>query len=181
MNSPQERTTGYGATQAQSGAAGGPAAGGVPAAESAGADSGYPQQASARGYRDTGRHSAAAMTGIVLAGVLMVLDGLLEFFTGLAAVVKSSYYSALPNYAYRINVHSWGWIHLIVGLVVLAVGACLLMGMTWARFAGVAIVLISAVTSFLYLPYYPVWAIIVIAIDVFVLWALLRGPGRQRA
>ena len=180
MNSPQERSTGYGTTQGESSAASGvPTAASAPGPAAGTMGSGRSQQASTAAYAGPGRHSAAAATGIYLAGILMILGGLLDFFAGLAAIVRSGFYHAQPHYAFQYSIHGWGWITLIVGVVVLAVGACLLLGQTWARVVGDALVLISAVANFVYLPYYPVWAIVVIGVDVFVLWALTAGWRRS--
>ena len=65
-----------------------------------------------------------------------------------------------------------GWIHLIVGLIMLAVAFGLLSGSGWAAAGGIAIAGVSAIVSFFTIPYYPVWSIIVIALDVWVIWAL---------
>ena len=96
-----------------------------------------------------------------------------SFLEGLAAVIKQQYFIVLPNYAFNISVTGWGWIHLTLGLVVAAAGLCLFMDMTWARVTGVVLASFSAIANFLYIPYYPVWSVIVIALDVFVIWALL--------
>jgi len=70
-------------------------------------------------------------------------------------------------------VTSPGWIHLILGVVVFAAGVGLPAGQTWARVVGVVLAVISAVENFLFLPYYPFWAIFVIAVDLMIIWALL--------
>jgi hypothetical protein len=82
--------------------------------------------------------------------------------------------------AFNVSVSGWGWTHLILGAVVAVAGLCLLLDMTWARVAGVALASLSAIANFLYIPYFPVWSIIVIALDVFVIWALLM-PRRHPA
>ena len=75
-------------------------------------------------------------------------------------------------YTFEIDVSSWGWIHLILGILggVIAIG--ILMNQTWGRLAGIAIASLSAINGFLFMPYYPVWALVIIAFDVFVIWAL---------
>ena len=59
-----------------------------------------------------------------------------------------------------------------------AAGVCLLLGMTWARVVGIVLAVISGIANFLFLPYYPLWAIVVIALDVFIIWALASGARR---
>jgi hypothetical protein len=103
-----------------------------------------------------------------------------NFLEGLAALIRGSFFIVLPHYAYNISVTGWGWFHLILGLVVLAAGVGLFLNKAWARYTGVGIAAISAVINFLYIPYQPVWSIVVIAIDVAIIWALLT-PRRGYA
>jgi len=127
------------------------------------------------------RDSATAAGFTIVAATLMVISGLWSVTMGLAAIIKDEFFVALPNYAFRVDITSWGWIHLGVGAVVFAAGVCLILGQLWARALGVVLALISAVENFLFIPYYPVWSLIVIAVDVFIIWALVTGDRRQFA
>jgi len=122
--------------------------------------------------------SGAAIGFTIVAAVLMMLSGIWNFFEGLGAIIRGSYYIVLPNYAYNLSVHGWGWFHLILGAVVFVAGACLFMDQMWARVVGVAMASISAIVNFLYIPYMPVWSIALIALDVAVIWALLTPRNR---
>jgi hypothetical protein len=124
--------------------------------------------------------SGAALGFTALAAVLMIMSGILNFMEGLAALIRGSFFVVLPNYAYNISVTGWGWFHLILGLVVLAAGVGLFLDRAWARYVGVGIAAISAVINFLYIPYQPVWSIVVLAVDVAIIWALLT-PRRRYA
>jgi hypothetical protein len=135
-------------------------------------------QSGATGYYDDGG-SVGAVAGTVLAATLMILSGLWSIFVGLTAIIKHSFFVTVPNYTFQLSVHNWGWVHLAIGAVVFATGVCLLLGMTWARIVGIALVVISGLANFLYLPYYPLWSIIVIAVDVFIIWALMTAPARR--
>lgn len=106
------------------------------------------------------------------AGVVLVTVGLFQFLEGLSAVLKDDVYVATHDYLYSINLTGWGWIHLIIGAVAVVVGVCVLYGQTWARGTGVLIAVLSAVSNFAFLPHYPFWSMLVIAIDVLVIWAL---------
>jgi hypothetical protein len=130
------------------------------------------------GYRTGGAAgtSTAGMTG----GVLAVLTGALTFLAGLAAVVRRSFYPNLGNYAYHLDVRSWGWIMLVIGAVLFAVGACALLGMAWARFAAVGLAVITAIAGFLFLAYTPVWGTILVLLSVVTIWGLLRGSSADR-
>jgi hypothetical protein len=124
------------------------------------------------GYADT-RPSGAVAGLTILASVLLMLAGIWGFLEGLAAIIKGSFFVVLPNYAYSTSAVGWGWIHLILGVLVFAAGAALLMDRLWARVVAIVLVSCSTIANFLFIPYYPVWSIVVIAIDLFILWALL--------
>ena len=108
-----------------------------------------------------------------IAGFLLILNGLYGFFVGLAAVIKGGFFAFHSGYAYHWNIHAWGWLQLALGIVVFAAGVCILLGMLWARVIGAVLAGFSALASFLFIPYYPIWSIVVIAFDVFIIWALL--------
>jgi hypothetical protein len=120
-------------------------------------------------YQDSG--AAKGLT--ILAAVLMMVSGAWMFLEGLAAVIRGSFFVVLPHYIYSISVTGWGWFHLILGVIVAAVGAAVLTGRLWARVIAVAIVAASAVINFLYIPYQPWWSIALIAVDGLIIWALL--------
>ena len=118
----------------------------------------------------------------VFAGVIMIVGGAFQAFEGLAAVVHDQYLVVLPNYIYAFDLTVWGWIHLLVGLALLAIGIFLLRGATWARVAGMVVAAISAILNFVWLPYSPWWSLTVIVIDILVIWALasyVRQPESQ--
>jgi hypothetical protein len=138
------------------------------------------------GHREPAGYPAAsgptAAAGlIVLAAVFMIMSGLWDFFVGLTAVLKGHFFVVVSNYTFHMNIHSWGWTHVIIGGLVFAAGVCVLLGRTWARVVGVVLAAISGIENFVFLPYYPTWSIIVIAIDVLVIWALTTGYRRPVA
>ena len=128
---------------------------------------------------DTQPVSPVAHGTAVFAGVLMIIGGAFQALEALAAIVNDKYLVVLPQYIYAFDLTLWGWIHLLVGLGLLAIGIALLQGQTWARMAGIVIAVISAIINFTWLPYSPWWALMVIGIDVLIIWALasyLRQP-----
>lgn len=134
------------------------------------------------GYDDrtpTARRGVA-MGLTALAGVMLMLSGLWTFFAGLAAIIRGAFFVVIPNYAFNMSVSGWGWSHLILGIVVFAAGLGLFTDQMWARIAAVVLACFSAVWNFIYLPFTPVWSIVVIALDVFVIWAIM-SPRHQRA
>ncbi|MFJ3973312.1 hypothetical protein ACIPYR_34880 [Streptomyces parvus] len=113
-----------------------------------------------------------AAGGTVFAGVLLFVDGVLGVLKGIAGIASNDVYTRINDYVFKFSVTSWGWIHLILGVVLILVGWGILKGAAWARGAGVALASLNLIANFMWLPYTPVWAIVTIAIDVFVIWAL---------
>jgi hypothetical protein len=127
----------------------------------------------------TAEPHGAVLGFTVFAAVMLMISGILDFFAGLAAVIRGSFFVVLPHYVFEMSTTAWGWFHLILGAVVFVAGVALLADRFWARMVGVAFAAISAIVNFLYIPYQPVWSIVVIALDAAVIWALLT-PRRTR-
>lgn len=129
-------------------------------------------------YEESGRPGVGFGRG--LAGFLLILNGIFGFLVGLAAVIKGGFFVYHGGYVYHWSTTSWGWLQLALGVVIFAAGVGILMGMLWARIIGAILAGFSAIANFLFIPYYPIWSIIVIAVDVFIIWALLT-PRREPA
>jgi hypothetical protein len=106
------------------------------------------------------------------AGVIMAISGSFQFFEGLAAILNPNYFVVGHNYAYYVNATTWGWINLIVGAIVALAGFYVFTGSLWARIVGITLAVLSAIANFFYIPYYPVWSLLIIALDISVIWAL---------
>jgi hypothetical protein len=110
---------------------------------------------------------------LVFAGVLMILLGAFHAIQGLIALFNSEYYLVGPNgLSVHLDYTTWGWVHLIAGLVVIVAGIGVLVGQTWARVIGVLVALVSALASFTFIAAYPAWSCILIALDVLIIYAL---------
>jgi hypothetical protein len=107
-------------------------------------------------------------------GIILATVGLFQFFEGLSAVLNDKVYASTPSYVYEFDLTLWGWYHLILGAVAVAVGIAIVASQSWAFFAGIFLATLSALTQFIFLPYYPLWALTIIAVDVVVIWALCR-------
>jgi hypothetical protein len=116
---------------------------------------------------------------VVFAGVMLMLIGTFHALTGLAAILENEFFVVGPNYAYELDVTAWGWLHLIFGVVVAAAGWQIFSGATWARLVGITFAAISAVGNFFFIPYQPVWAILMIALAVLVIAALSAYSPRD--
>jgi len=117
-----------------------------------------------------------ATGGLVFAGVIMIMAGLYQVFVGIAAIAKDEFFVVAPNYAYNVDTTTWGWIHLILGVIVAIAGFFVFRGAYWARGVGIFLAVLSAIANFFFMPYYPLWAIVIIAFDVFIIWALATAP-----
>ena len=118
----------------------------------------------------------------VFAGVIMIVAGAFQAVEGLAGIVNDEYLVVLPNYFLTFDLTLWGWLHLLVGLALVAIGIFLIRGQTWARVAGMILAGISALLNFVWLPHSPWWSLLVIAIDILIIWALAtyhREPAPQ--
>ncbi|MFE0803341.1 hypothetical protein [Streptomyces sp. NPDC058812] len=126
-------------------------------------------------------NSAWVTGGIALAGILMLVNGVLYVFQGISAIAEDDVYARLDSYIYRISLTGWGWILLVLGLIAVAIGCGILGGRTWARVTGIALAALGLVAQFLFLPYAPVWSFVLMALHVFVIWALAAyRPDRAR-
>lgn len=124
------------------------------------------------GYQPEPGEGGGVVLGSLLAGVLMIMSGLFSFLSGLAMVVRRSFFTNAANYPYHWATTSWGWLELALGVVVFSAGVCVLLGMTWARIVGVVLATFVAVSGFLTIPLFPLWGIILVAVNVFIIWAL---------
>ncbi|MCZ4099713.1 hypothetical protein C8250_002590 [Streptomyces sp. So13.3] len=135
-------------------------------------------QAQAAGTR-TGGSSFASQSGwIVFAAIMMIFSGAMAILEGISAIAKDDLFVRTTNYTFQFNLTSWGWIHLILGIIVLLAGCALFSGALWARAVGVILVGLSLIANFMWVPYNPFWAIVLIAIDIFVIYALCT-PARS--
>ncbi|MFE2124485.1 hypothetical protein ACFW9U_28015 [Rhodococcus aetherivorans] len=106
------------------------------------------------------------------AAVIMATIGILQFFQGIAAVAEDEVFVQGQEYTFKFDLTTWGWIHIVFGVVMVVVGIALISGATWARVAAIVIAALSILANFLWLPYYPWWSILIIALDVVVIWAI---------
>lgn len=107
--------------------------------------------------------------GVFHGGVLMLIGGVMAGLTGLAAVLKTTFYVVPANYWITLSVSAWGWTLLAVGAVLLLTGLTVLFGAGWARWLGIGVVSVAAVVSFLFVAIAPYVAVVLVALD---LWAL---------
>ncbi|MFC8386951.1 hypothetical protein [Nocardia sp. NPDC056952] len=117
------------------------------------------------------RNGIAAGTSIG-AGILLAVVGVLQIFQGISAVANDDLIVVGPEYTYQFDLTSWGWWHIVLGAIAVIVAIGLLAGQTWGRVSAMVIAALSIIANFLWLPYYPWWSILIIAVDIVVIWAV---------
>jgi hypothetical protein len=123
-----------------------------------------------------GPESGWAAGGITFAAVMLIVIGTFQLIAGLVAIFDDNFYVVTQNYTFDLDTSAWGWIHLLIGLLMLGIGFGLFRGALWAVIGGLAIAMLSALSNFFFIPYYPIWALLLIALDVWIIWSLTR-PG----
>ena len=132
-------------------------------------------------YSRGGRQTSGWAVGLILfAAILMIMTGVFQALEGLIAIFQNEFYVATRNYLFQFDATTWGWIHLIIGVIVALAGWGLLSGRTWARAAAIALAVLSAIANFLFIPYYPFWSLLIITLNVFVIWAVAAHGGDLR-
>jgi hypothetical protein len=125
-----------------------------------------------------------AFAGTIFAATMMVVTGIFQAINGIEAIVRGRFYIISSNYLYDLSTTAWGWVHLILGALLVLCGLMLYGGFAWAAVTGIALAVLTAVDNFFFLPYYPIWSLVTIAASVFVIWslatALSAGPGAGR-
>jgi hypothetical protein len=122
--------------------------------------------------------SGAAVGWIAFAGFMMIMLGSWWIIAGLVALVNDNFFVPTRNYIFKFDTTTWGWILLIIGVLVLLAGFGVFGGAIWARTVGVIMALLATLVGFAWLPWYPFWAILFIVAAIFVIWAL-TAHGRD--
>ena len=120
----------------------------------------------------SGQVSERGTGGAVFAAVILVIGGAIWAVQGLAGIITGTSYNELVDHVITTDVSTWGWIHLIGGVIGMLAGLGIMSGAAWARALGITIAGISIVVNFAFIPFAPFWALTVILIDVWVIHSL---------
>lgn len=129
------------------------------------------------GRSDT-RQKVAAGTSLG-AAALLVVTGVVSILQGISAIAKDDIYISGPNYTYQWNTSGWGWIHLVLGILLVVAAAGLFTGAMWGRILAIGLLSLSILANFLWLPYYPWWSVLIIALDIVVIWAIATWDPKR--
>ena len=128
---------------------------------------------------DNRQVSGWATGGVTFAASILMLIGTFQSIAALAAILDDKFFQPTHHYAFDLDPGGYGWIHLVIGLALVYTGISLFRGTNWAAVTGIVLAMLSAVANFFFLPLYPLWAIVVIALDVWVIWSL-SNPAFER-
>jgi hypothetical protein len=123
-------------------------------------------------------YSGAAVGWTGFAAVMLIVMGAMDIIQGIVALANDTFYVVGEEWVFEFNVTTWGWIHIILGAVLLLSGFGVFSGNVLARTVGVIVAALAMIANFAWLPYYPIWSIVVIAICIAVIWAL-TAHGRD--
>jgi hypothetical protein len=127
----------------------------------------------------SGRHAEGHGYGLVLfASVLLVILACFNLIYGIAAIANSHVFAANAHYVFG-DLRTWGWITLIIGLLLLLAAAGVLAGNQLARWFAVAVLGLNAIDQMFFIPAYPFWSLMIIAVDVVALYGLCAYGSRE--
>jgi uncharacterized membrane protein len=123
--------------------------------------------------------SGWAVGGTVFAATILMLIGIFQSIAGLVAIFDDNFYVVTRNYTFDLDTTAWGWIHLLIGILLVVVAYGLFARSPWAGVTAIMLASLSAIVNFFFIPYYPFWSILLIAMNIWVIWSITR-PGVMR-
>lgn len=119
---------------------------------------------------------------IYFAAFIMVFVGIFQMIMGLVALVNKTFYvvHAQSQTLVAFDITTWGWIHLLLGILVLSTGIALFSGSTWARIVAIVLVAANFISQFAFIGVYPFWSITMLILDLVVIYALTVHGGEAK-
>jgi hypothetical protein len=132
--------------------------------------------------RDSAREASGwAVGGTVFAGVIMLVVGAYHAIAGLVAILDDEFFLSTANYTFEFDLTGWGWVHLIAGVLIGLAGVYVFTGSIVSRIVGMILASLSAIANFFFIPYYPFWSLLMIALSVWIIWSLSRPVDTSTA
>ena len=128
-----------------------------------------------------GRHAEGHGYGLLLfAAVLLLVVGFFNMLYGIAAIANSHVFVANAHYVIG-DLRAWGWVTLIISVLQLVAAGGILAGNQLARWFAVAVAVVglNAIAMMFFIPAYPFWALVIIAVDVVALYGLCAYGSRE--
>lgn len=128
------------------------------------------------------KETAQALSFIAV--FFLIIAGIVQFFQGMAAAASDAIFVTQQGYIFALSTTTWGWIHMILGILIIAAAVGVIGSKLWARWLAVSLLGLSIIANFLWLPHYPLWSIIVIGFSGVAVWAIARtdlagNPGSK--
>lgn len=114
---------------------------------------------------------------VTFAGWMLLIAGIWQGFIGFLGVLSDNFFVVGEDYILRLDVTTWGWIHMAIGLLLFVVGCFVFAGKTWANVLGILAAAVSALTLFAWLPWYPLFAITILVVDILIIYGLAAHGG----
>ena len=123
-------------------------------------------------------YSSWAVGWAGFAGIMLIMIGMFDVIQGLVALFNDEFFVVTQEWVFEFDITAWGWIQLILGVILIASGVGIFSGHVAGRTVGVIAAGLAAIVNFAWLPYYPIWSVIIIAVCVAIIWAL-TAHGRD--
>jgi hypothetical protein len=138
-----------------------------------------PQRAEPGGAATPGGRTEFTTTFAKGAAVLLLVAGVCGVLAGISSIAQDELVVRTPQYTYTLNLTVWGWTHLVLAVLLLVAGAGVLWGASWARALGITAAGLNIVAHFAFLPHFPIWGLMLIALNAIVIWALVPYRAEQ--
>src|SRR5262245_32373498 len=121
------------------------------------------------------------------AGIIMIVVGFFNALDGMIAIINANRLQGATNGHANLpittNLQTWGWLVLIIGVILIWAGFGVFSGATWARTVGIFVCSFNLVVQFAYTAHYPLWSLLVITIDILIIYGLVvhGAPDEQVA
>jgi len=126
-----------------------------------------------------GMRQSAWVGWVNFAGVMLIMLGAFHAIQGLVALFRDEVYVVRSSgLVVNVDYTTWGWVHLVLGVVAILAGVCLLMGQMWARIVAVIVAFLSALGNVSFMQAQPVLSVLMVALDIIIIWAVVVHGGR---
>lgn len=124
---------------------------------------------------------STAWTGwVFFAGYMMIIAGVFDIIAGFTALFEDTVFYVASSHLVAFDFTGWGWVHILLGIIMLAAGIALFGGKMWARAFAVILASLSAIANFAFIDAFPWWSLAIILLDVLVIYAVAVHGGELR-
>lgn len=117
---------------------------------------------------------------VYFAGILMVVNAVFAIISSLVALFNDELFVAGVNRLWIVDLTTWGWVHLLLGIILFFAGGAVMAGKMWGRVVGIILATIAAMVNFAFIPVYPIWSILMVVVSGLIIYALV-AHGKEAA